>query len=264
MPEWLSVILLGIIEGLTEFIPVSSTGHLLLAEHWLPRQSDLFNVVIQSGAVLAVIPLFHERFRQFFFRWREAATRDYLLKIFAAFFITGVGGVILEKKHFKLPEKAIPIALALFIGGVFFLVVEAWLKNKPTKNEITWQIAFAVGIAQLIAAVFPGTSRSGACILFALILGLNRPLATEFSFLVGIPTMLAAGGLKIFKALRHAHDVGVPHENWSMVLLGTVAAIIVSFVAVKWLLRFVQTHSFVSFGWYRIAAAVVVFILARG
>ena len=101
MSDWLGAIILGIIEGLTEFIPVSSTGHLLLAEQWLPHQTDLFNVVIQSGAVLAVIPLFWPRFHQFIFRWREPATRDYLLKIFAAFFITGVGGLLLEKKTFQ-------------------------------------------------------------------------------------------------------------------------------------------------------------------
>jgi undecaprenyl-diphosphatase len=261
MPDWLSVILLGIIEGLTEFIPVSSTGHLLLAEHWLPRQTDLFNIVIQSGAVLAVIPLFHQRFHQFIFQWREAATRDYLLKIFVAFFITGIGGFILKKNNFKLEERALPIALALIIGGILFLLVEAWLKNKPSKTEITWQIAIAVGIAQLIAAIFPGTSRSGASILFALVLGAGRPLATEFSFLVGIPTMLAAGGYEILKAFMHANSGGAPHENWSMVVLGTIVAAIVSFAAVKWLLRFVQTHTFNGFGWYRIAFGILILLL---
>ncbi len=259
MSEWLVAILLGIIEGITEFIPVSSTGHLLLAELWLPRQTDLFNVVIQSGAVLAVIPLFHARFHQFMFRWREAATRDYLLKIICAFVITGIGGFILEHKHFKLPEKALLVALALLIGGILFLLVEYWLKGKTVRNQITWQIAIAVGFAQLVAAIFPGTSRSGATILIALILGLNRPLATEFSFLVGIPTMLAAGGLKIFKALHH-HSADAPTENWRMVLLATIVAAVVSFIAVKWLLRFVQNHTFIGFGWYRIAVGVVILI----
>src|SRR5882757_10751585 len=113
MPDWLVITLLGIIEGITEFLPISSTGHLLIAEHWLPRQTDLFNVVIQCGAVLAVLPLFPERLRQFFFRWREPATRDYLFKIIVAFGITGVGGLILERKHFKLPEKLLPVAVAL-------------------------------------------------------------------------------------------------------------------------------------------------------
>ncbi len=267
MPIWIAIILLGIIEGITEFIPISSTGHLLIAEKWLPRQSDLFNVVIQSGAVLAVIPLFWRRFEQFIFHWRPPDTRDYLLKIFMAFFITGVGGIILEKKHFKLPDQLFPIALALIIGGVLFLLVELWLRKEKNKmgatNEnaakVTWIIAIAVGLAQLIAAVFPGSSRSGATILVALILGLSRPLATEFSFLVGIPTMVAAGGLKIFKALHHP-PANAPAENWSLLFLGTIVAAIVSFIAVKWLLRFVQTHTFLGFGWYRIALGILILI----
>ncbi len=259
MPIWLSVIILGIVEGLTEFIPVSSTGHLLIAEQWLDHRSDLFNVVIQSGAVLAVIPLFWNRFEQFLFRWKEPATQDYLVKIFVAFFITAAGGFILDKKGLKLPENVFPVAMALLVGGILFVAVEFLLRRKQKQDVITWNVVIAVGLAQLVAAVFPGTSRSGATILFALMLGLNRPLATEFSFLVGIPTMLAAGGWKILKALRH-HEV---HESWSMILLGTVVAAIVSFIAVKWLLRFVQTHSFTGFGWYRIAAGVALLLLAR-
>lgn len=261
MSEIFVVILLGIIEGLTEFIPVSSTGHLLIAEHWLPRQSDLFNIVIQSGAVLAVVPLFWKRFEQFFFRFKEPATRDYLLKIIFAFGLTGIGGLILEKKHFKLPEELLPVAIALFAGGILFLIVEHWLRGKSLRNEITWSIALAVGLGQLLAAIFPGSSRSGTTILLALMLGLNRPLATEFSFLVGIPTMLAAGGLKIFKALHHP-AANAPQENWNMVFLGAIVAAIVSFIAVKWLLRFVQSHTFVSFGWYRIGAGALLFLLA--
>ena len=110
MPDWIAVIILGIIEGITEFIPISSTGHLLIAEQWLPRQSDLFNVVIQCGAVLAVLPLFSARCQRLVFRWRDAVTRDFLLKIVVAFGLTGVGGVILEKKQFKLPEHLTPVA----------------------------------------------------------------------------------------------------------------------------------------------------------
>jgi undecaprenyl-diphosphatase len=260
MPIWIVVVLLGIIEGITEFLPVSSTGHLLIAEQWLPRQSDLFNIVIQCGAVLAVLPLFPERLRQFFFRWREPLTRNYLLKIAVAFAITGAGGFILDKKGFKLPDQLLPIAIALFIGGVLFVVVEKWLPGKVHQSEITWTIVFAVGIGQLIAAVFPGSSRSGVTILLALLLGLNRVAATEFSFLVGIPTMLAAGGLKIFKAFHHPL-AGAPHENWAMVVLGFAVAAVVSFIAVKWLLRYVQTHTFIAFGWYRIGLALIVGIL---
>lgn len=260
MPIWIVVTVLGIIEGITEFLPVSSTGHLLIAEQWLPRQSDLFNIVIQCGAVIAVLPLFPERLRQFFFRWREPATQIYLLKILVAFAITGAFGFVLDKKGVKLPETLTPVAIALFIGGVLFIVVEAWLKGKVHQSEITWPIVIAVGIGQLIAAIFPGASRSGTTILLALILGLNRVAATEFSFLVGIPTMLAAGGLKIFKALHHP-AANAPHENWPMVALAFVIAAVVSFIAVKWLLRYVQTHTFVAFGWYRIGLAVLIGIL---
>jgi undecaprenyl-diphosphatase len=260
MPLWIAIVLLGIIEGITEFIPVSSTGHLLIAEHWLPRQSDLFNIVIQCGAVLAVLPLFHNRLTQFLTRWRERSTQEYLLKIFVAFAITGAIGFVIDKKNFKLPDELLPVAIALFAGGVLFLLVESWLKGPPLKNEITWPVVIAVAAGQLIAGVFPGSSRSGTTIIFSLALGLNRVAATEFSFLVGIPTMLAAGCWKIFKALHHP-TANTPHENWPMVALGFFVAAVVSFVAVKWLLRYVQTHTFIAFGWYRIALALVLFFL---
>lgn len=258
MPDWIAVVILGIIEGITEFIPISSTGHLLIAEHWLPRQSDLFNVVIQCGAVIAVLPLFPRRLHKFIFEWRDRETQNYALKIFVAFFITGVGGLILEEKGFKLPEQLRPIAWAWLIGGIGFVAIEWWLRGKKLSGEITWAVVVAVGVGQLIAAVFPGTSRSGSTILLCLLLGLNRPAATEFSFLVGIPTMLAAGGSEIFKQLHHPIP-GAPPENWGMVLLGFLVSAAISFVAVGWLLRYIQTHTFTAFGWYRIALAIVTF-----
>jgi undecaprenyl-diphosphatase len=260
MPDWIAVVILGIIEGITEFLPISSTGHLLLAEHVLHlKQSDLFNIVIQCGAVVAVLPLFPERLRQFAFSWREPATQAYALKILTAFGLTGIGGVMLEKNHFKLPEQLLPVAVALLVGGVLFVAVERWLRGKPLVNDVTWTIAFVVGAGQLLAAIFPGASRSGTTILFSLLLGLSRPAATEFSFLVGIPTMLAASGLKIFKALHHS--AGAAPENWGLLLLGAAVAAVVSFIAVKWLLRYVQTHTFVVFGWYRIVLALIILLL---
>ena len=263
MPNWVAIVLLGIIEGITEFIPVSSTGHLLIAERWLPRQSDLFNIVIQSAAVLAVLPLFAPRLKQFLFQWREPATRGLLLKVIVAFGLTGAGGLVLDKLHFKLPEQLAPVGWAVLVGGVVFLLVERrlWMRAKPLSEDITWTIALAMGAGQLVAAVFPGASRSGTTIILALLLGLGRPQATEFSFLIGIPTMLAAGGLKIFKALRHPPANG-PGEDWGMLLLGAGVAAVVSFIAVKWLLRFVQTHTFEAFGWYRIGLGVVVLVVA--
>ena len=261
MPDWIAVIILGFIEGITEFIPVSSTGHLLIAENILQvKESDLFNIVIQCGAVIAVLPLFPQRLRQFVFEWRDKKTQDYLLKIFAAFAMTGVAGFVLVKKGFRLEENPAPIAWALLIGGLAFLAIEWRLRGRKLSGEITWFIVIAVAVGQLIAAVFPGTSRSGSTIMLCLLLGLNRPAAAEFSFLVGIPTMLAAGGLKIFEALHHL-DPLAPHENWGRVLLATTVATAVSFIAVKWLLRYIQTHTFTAFGWYRIALAAVIFLL---
>lgn len=263
MPDWLINLILGVVEGITEFIPVSSTGHLLVAEHLLKvERSDLFNIVIQCGAVIAVLPLFPERLYKFIFEWREKETRDYLLKIFVAFFITGAVGFVLDKKGFKLPDNSLPIAWALLLGGVAFLAVEFFLRGKKLSNEITWTVAIAVAIGQLIAGTCPGTSRSGATIIFCLLLGLNRSAATEFSFLVGIPTMLTAGGWKIFKTLHHPLP-GAPKEDWGALLLTTLVAAVVSFIAVKWLLRYVQTHTFNLFGWYRIALAIVIFALVK-
>jgi undecaprenyl-diphosphatase len=261
MPDWIAAVLLGIIEGLTEFIPVSSTGHLKLFEILLGlKASDLYLIVIQSGAVLAVIPLFWTRLQQFACGLRDRETRDYVLKIILAFFITGVGGFVLEQRGFELPETTTPIVLALLIGGVLFVLVERWLKERHLGDAVTWKIAAAVGLAQLVAAIFPGASRSGATILIMLAMGLNRSRATEFSFLVGVPTMLAAGGLKIFTAL-YQPPPNMPPENWPMVALAFVISAIISFVVVKWLLRYVQTHTFTIFGWYRIGLALILLLL---
>ena len=150
-----------------------------------------------------------------------------------------------------MPEKTVPVAVALARGGMLFVVVERWLKGRPFSEEITWLVVVLVGIGQLVAAVFPGASRSGSTILLALLVGLSRPAATEFSFLVSIPTMSAAGVLKIYRELKHtAPGTG---EDWTMAALGTIMAAVVSFVVVKWFLGFVQTHTFAGFGWYRVA-----------
>jgi undecaprenyl-diphosphatase len=259
VPDWLATILLGLIEGVTEFIPVSSTGHLLLAEKLLGVQkSELFIIVIQCGAVLAVLPLFPERLRRFVFAWEEHETRDYLGKILVAFSVTAFAGLILDRAGFRLPEDApVPVGIALLVGGAAFIYAERRLRGRTLTAEITWPVVLAVAAGQLIAGVFPGTSRSGATILMALLLGLNRPAALEFSFLVGIPTMLAAGGWQIFKTLRYP-SADAPTEDWGMLLLGCVVAAAVSFVCVKWLLRYVQSHTFTVFGWYRIGAGLLI------
>jgi len=253
--DWLAAILLGIVEGVTEFLPISSTGHLLLAEHWLGLKkghflrSEFFNIGIQSGAVLAVIAVFSTRVKEFATRFTEPTTREYLLKIAGAFVVTAVGGLAMKKLGLKLPEEIGPIAWATLIGGVLFLVAERWLKERPAVGDITWAIALAIGVGQLVAAAFPGASRSGTTILAALLLGLSRPAATEFSFLLGVPTLLAAGVYSGYKALK---DPGAPPVDWSLFALGTAVSAGTAFLTVKWLLHFIQQHTFVVFGWYRI------------
>jgi len=268
MPDWISAIILGIIEGITEFLPVSSTGHLQLAERWLHPQTELFDIVVQCGAVLAVIVVFQKRVRSLIHDWRTPLARDYLAKLFVAFAVTTTGVLLAEKLNLKLRKEdvaaaawAARVAWATLIGGMLFLTVEWWLRNKPGRNEISWVVAIAVGFAQILAATYSGTSRSGATILFALALGVARPAATEFSFLLGVPTLLAAGGYKLLKAWKHDELGG---ENWGLVVLATIVAAVMAFVAVKWLLRFVQTHTFIVFGWYRIAlgAAILLSLLA--
>jgi len=258
--SYFSAILLGVIEGLTEFLPVSSTGHLLIAEHWLPRQTQLFNVVIQSGAMLAVLAVFWRRALELLTHWRRPEARDYLLKLAAAFLLTALGGVALKKFGFKLPKEIAPVAWATLIGGFLILGIERFLRGKPGAEQLSWAVAVVAAGAQVLAAACPGASRSGATILFAMLAGLGRERATEFSFLLGLPTMFAAGGLETLQALNSA---GTEEIHWDLIAVGTLASAATAFVVVKWLLRFVQTHTFVVFGWYRIALGALLLALPR-
>lgn len=265
MPDWIAAIILGMIEGITEFLPVSSTGHIQLAGRWLRPQSELFDIVVQCGAVLAVLAAFQSRLKGFAQTLNAPATRDYLGKLFVAFAITTVGVLVAEKTGLKVRKEdvaadawAIRIAVATLIGGVLFIAIESWLRDKKGRTEISWTVALAVGAAQVLAATYSGTSRSGATILFALALGVARPAATEFSFLLGVPTLLAAGAYKFLKAWKAGEIAG---ENWGATLLATAVAGLMAFVTVKWLLRYVQTHTFVAFGWYRIVLGIVILTL---
>lgn len=255
----LTVVLLGVIEGVTEFLPVSSTGHLLLAEHWLGARSELFNVVIQTGAVLAVLAVFSARVKELLLGWNQPARRDYLLKLGAAFVITAVGGLALKQAGLKLPKETAPIAWATLIGGVLLVGAESWLRGRKTAETVSWAVALAIGAAQLIAVAFPGSSRSGTTILIALLLGLSRTSATEFSFLLGIPTLLAAGAKETLDALKE-HSA---HEPWSQIGLATLVAAVTAFLVVKWLLGYVRGHPFTPFGWYRIAVGAAILLLVK-
>jgi undecaprenyl-diphosphatase len=246
--DTLSTILLGIIEGISEFLPVSSTGHLLIAERWLGARSELFNVAIQAGAILALVLIYWRRLLDLLTRFEEPANRDYLAKLTVAFLITAVCGFLATRLGWKLPESVLPVALALLIGGIAILVIEQYVAGKPASSVVSWNVAFWVGACQILAAVFPGTSRSAATIFAAMLAGLTlRPAATEFAFLVGIPTMFAATGYELLKVRGQGGA-----EDWHALAVGFLVSGVVAFIAVKWLLRYVQSHRFTIFAWYRI------------
>ena len=261
MESLLQVVLLGIIEGITEFLPISSTGHLLIAEHWLGRRSDLFNVAIQAGAILAVVIIYWRRLWDLLRHFSKPENRDYAYKLALAFMITVVGGLVAKKMGLKLPETVAPVAWALVIGGVVIFLVEGYASRQPQRDTLTWKVAFWVGLGQILAAVFPGTSRSAATIFAAMLAGMtSRPAAAEFAFLVGIPTMFAATA---YEALELYKSGGIADENWTELGVGFVISAVVAFAAVKWLLRYIQTHKFTPFGWYRIGLGLLLIVLVR-
>lgn len=245
--SYLNDILLGVIEGITEFLPISSTGHLLLAEHWLGARSDTYNIVIQAGAILAVTLIYWRRIAGLFANWRAAENRDYLLKLAIAFVITAVLGLVVKKLGFELPSTVQPIAWALAIGGLWMMLAEYFAAKLPDSAAVTLRVAIAVGIAQVVAGVFPGLSRSGTTIFIAMLVGTsNRAAATEFAFLVGIPTMYAASGYELMKSL------GEGGEDWGALGIAFVVSTATAFVAVKWLLIYIQTHRYTAFAVYRL------------
>jgi len=267
VPHWnprhvndlLSAILLGIVEGITEFLPISSTGHLLIAERWLGARSDLFNVAIQAGAILAVTFIYWRTLWSFAINWRRPETRDYLAKLSVAFLITAVLGLVVAKLGFKLPETVTPIAWALIAGGIWMMVAEKVAEKRPERAAITWKVAILVGLAQIVAGIFPGTSRSAATIFIAMLAGTNnRAAATEFAFLVGIPTMYAATGYELLKTFTHGGAAG---EDWSGLGIAFVVSTVVAFVAVKWLLGYIRSHRFTAFAVYRIVLGIALLLL---
>jgi undecaprenyl-diphosphatase len=259
--DTLETILLGIIEGITEFLPISSTGHLLIAQHWLGSRSELFNVVIQVGAILGVVVVYWQRLLDLSLRFRLAENRDYLYKLGAAFAITAVGGFVAKQLGAELPETVAPVAWALIVGGVSILLIERVLADRKPIESVTWNVAAWVGLSQIVAAVFPGTSRSAAAIFAAMLAGLtSRPAAAEFAFLLGIPTMLAAAAYELAKMLG---DDGAAGEDWGALALAFVAAAVVAFASVKWLLIYIQAHRFTAFAWYRIVFGAALLIAVR-
>jgi len=256
---FLNAIILGIVEGLTEFLPISSTGHMLIVDAFLKNKySDAFYILIQIGPIAACALVFWKDIVNFFVNWDKPETRDYVLKLFVAFFITCIGGLIAKILGLKLPETILPVALAVLLGAFVIFAVEIKAKKKVLSETLTWGIVFAVAAGQLIAAVFPGASRSGMAIMGALLLGFARPNAVKFAFLVGIPTMFAAGTLELFKEIRAENTAGLFTFE---AIIAYIVATITAWLSVVWLMKFVQTKNFIPFAWYRVVLGVVLLVL---
>ena len=279
MNDLLAALLLGIIEGITEFLPISSTGHLLIAQHWLGQRSDLFNIAIQAGAILAVVLIYRRRLwgllSAFAGRDRSAPydplgidvspaeARQYGFKLMLAFAVTAVLGLVVKAFGWELPDTVQPIAWALIIGA-FWMVAAEHLAAKRAGREgertrIAWTTAVLVGVAQVVAGVFPGTSRSASTIFVALLAGTtNRAAATEFAFLVGIPTMFAATAYELLAMIK---DGGLGDEDWTALGIAFVASAVTAFIAVKWLLRYIESHRFTAFAVYRVILGIALLLL---
>jgi undecaprenyl-diphosphatase len=249
----IKAVILGIVEGVTEFLPISSTGHLILAGDLLDANDErwnVFNIVIQTGAMLAVVWEYRARF----FKIDVALYRNLIV----AFIPAAVLGLLFSKYIKSYLFHAVPVALAFIIGGVVILLVErkSFQARVATAADMTWLDAFKVGIAQCFALI-PGTSRSGATIIGGMLFGLSRKAATEFSFFLAVPTLVAAGLYDLWKnrALLSAADVPVFG-------VGSVVAFISAFVVIRWLIRYVATHDFKPFAWYRIVFGIVVLLTA--
>ncbi|WP_372017356.1 undecaprenyl-diphosphate phosphatase [Pseudoxanthomonas sp. 10H] len=262
MSDLLAALLLGILEGLTEFLPISSTGHLLIAQHWLGPRSDFFNIVIQAGAILAVTLAFRRRLWELATGLGEPANRDYVAKLGVAFLVTVLVGLPLRLAGWKLPETVTPVAWALVIGGIWMLVAEHYAGKRGDVAAVTWKVAVLVGLAQVVAGIFPGTSRSAAAIFVAMLAGTSRRAsATEFVFLVGIPTMFAASG---FAFLELAMDGDLAGEDWGSVAVAFAAAALTGFVVVRWLMGYIKAHRFTGFAVYRIVLGALLLALMPG
>jgi len=250
MSDLLAALFLGIVEGVSEFLPVSSTGHLLIAQHWLGARSDVFNIVIQAGAILAVTLVFRQRIWTLATGFGTHETRDYALKLAAAFMVTALVGLPVRLAGWELPETVTPVAWALVLGGVWMLIAERLAERRSDSAQVTWTVAVLVGLAQVVAGVFPGTSRSAAAIFIAMLAGLSRrAAAAEFVFLIGIPTMFAASGYALLELWRGG---GWADERWDELALAFVAASVTGFMVVKWLMGYIKQHRFTGFALYRV------------
>lgn len=271
MLEILKAILFGIVEGITEWLPISSTGHMIILDEFIklecsPEFLEMFLVVIQLGAILAVILLFWNKIFPFQFKDKSKPVieMDKIMMWFKIVVACIPAGMIVVLGLDEVCEEkfyhAIPVAIALIVFGIAFIVIERRNKGKVAKieslDDITFKTAFLIGMFQLIAALFPGTSRSGATIVGALMIGVSRTVASEFTFFLAIPVMLGASLLKILK-----FGLAFTATEALILIVGTVVAFGISVFVIKFLMDYIKKHDFQVFGWYRIVLGVLVILL---
>lgn len=256
--DYVNAVILGAVEGLTEFLPVSSTGHLLIVQNILNCQkSDAFNILIQIGPIFAATLVFWKDIVRLLTGLRDPAVRKEFFLLAGSFFLTGILGLIAKKLGLELPESVRPVALATLLGGFVIFAIEWHVRGKTLSDVAGWGVAVAIALAQILAAVFPGTSRSGAAVMAALLLGLSRPAAVRFAFLVGIPTMFAAGGLELLHEVKAGNVAQLYAPD---ALLAFAVATVTAWVSVIWLLRFVRSNTFVPFAWYRVGLGAILLV----
>ncbi|APF24936.1 MULTISPECIES: undecaprenyl-diphosphate phosphatase [Clostridium] len=267
--EIIKAIILGIVEGITEWLPISSTGHMILVDQFLKLNvskdfMDMFLVVIQLGAILAVIVLYWEKIFPFKFSNGIKIEKDTMImwvKIVIACIPAAVIGLLFDDQLNELFYNPTTVAVMLILFGILFIVIENYNKGKRSKinslSEITYNVAIMIGLFQLIAAVFPGTSRSGATIVGALLIGVSRTVAAEFTFFLAIPVMFGASALKLLK-FGLATGFTMTGNELSILLVGMIVAFIVSILAIKFLMSYIKNNDFKAFGWYRIILGIIV------
>ena len=276
--DFLIAVLFGIVEGVTEWLPISSTGHMILFNEFFKLNVseaffELYLVVIQLGAIMAVVVVFWKDIWPFGIKdnkkpWKTEGIGRYVMadkfsmwfKILVACIPAAIVGVLFDDVLDKLFYNYICVAISLIVFGVAFIVVENYIKGKKfivnNIDQISYPAALIIGAFQLIAAIFPGVSRSGSTIVGSLGIGIRREVAAKFTFFMAVPVMLGASLLKVLK-----FDGDVTKSEIAILLIGMIVAFVVSFVIIKWLMGYIKKHSFKGFGYYRIALGILVLIL---
>ena len=267
MLEFLKVILLGVVEGITEWLPISSTGHLILVDQFVHLKAsdafkEMFNVVVQLGAIMAVVVIYFNKLNPFSATKtakQKRRTIELWVKVIVACIPAAVLGLLFDdwmEEHF---HNYIVVSIMLILYGILFIIIEKWNKKRTPEvtklNELTYQTALLIGVFQVLSLI-PGTSRSGATIIGGLLLGVSRYVAAEFTFFLAIPVMFGASGLKLLKFF--AEGTGITGMEIALLLVGCVVAFVVSVIAIKFLMGYIKKNDFKVFGYYRIVLGILV------